>query len=368
MAVEKDLEKMIDSIFESALQITLKNEKGDAVEEFRIDLSELVFLGKETSKIELKDHCLLLFTFTEGYYVSKDSYYVFVNSSIFEAMRKPVKKFDFFKLNEKAKEWEFFYKQTLSSEGEYEAALAEVNDKLRDFEEANQSYLKKRKLLTKIADDKAAKRQIQEKLNTNSTVIQELKKIILQKKNDISIAKTILKNNNSKFELLDTLFNLTYKVVDTPCEESSTISRPNEKYQSIILQPSNLGHIVARHLTPVDLDLPIASKDKEEAEKVKKKVEKFRIMLAALKNKKVAELTYFFFNTICDKFYIIPTLGTEEPRALHLFFEKHYKELSVMTGVISQMLNYLSYIFNISLRYPLLVNGSKSYVIKNKKE
>ena len=116
-----------------------------------------------------------------------------------------------------------------------------------------------------------------------------------------------------------------------------------------------------------DNDIMCSSKEREELAKYIKKVGRFKIVLTSLKNKKIAELSFFFFNNICDSFYMIPAI-TDDQKSLHLFYERYYKELSVMTGVITQILNYLSYAFNIPLKFPLLLNGSKSYIVKNKRE
>ena len=50
------------------------------------------------------------------------------------------------------------------------------------------------------------------------------------------------------------------------------------------------------------------------------------------------------------------------------FYENNSKELSVMMGVIAKMLNYISKIFNVTLKYPLFINGSLSFIVKDKKE
>lgn len=290
--------------------------------------------------------------------------------------------------------------------------------------------------------------KISNNIESNNISIESLKKMILQKKSDLNIAKTVLKSNIVKFDIDESIFedskninynnyctiknkedehtnnidninNITkennnsnneYKDVDYQASNktkeniftnindeeyngiknnnnfclnnvnvnnnnssnSNTNTYNNLYYNTIggnfILNIENKANLV--HLIdPTILNrINLSSKEKDDLEKNIKKVDKFRIMLSALKNKKIAEIAFFFFNTICDKFYIIPALGSDESKVLHLFYERHYKELSVMTGVISHMLSYLSFIFNINLRYPMLVNGSKAYIVKNKKD
>lgn len=253
----------------------------------------------------------------------------------------------------------------------------------------------KKKKLKAIEDTQKEIKAINEKLVVNNITIQELKKLIIQKKSDLSVAKTILKSNTTKFDMKDNIFEKENskseskddytlsaiqkmdseggKVFDDLRKDSFSYYAYNNLYYNssggnLVLNLKNKANLVHMNYPCLEDEISLSNKEKDEVDKHKKKVDKFRIMLSALKNKKIAEVAYFFFNTICDRFYIIPTVSSDEAKVMHLFYERHFKEISVMTGVISQMLNYLSFIFNIPLRYPLLVNGSKSYVVKNKRE
>ena len=48
--------------------------------------------------------------------------------------------------------------------------------------------------------------------------------------------------------------------------------------------------------------------------------------------------------------------------------ENHSKEFSVMLGVIASIINHLSKVYDITLKYPLFINGSKSYIVHNRTE
>lgn len=243
------------------------------------------------------------------------------------------------------------------------------------------------------------------RIKNNTLLLSEIKKLISQKNSDLNLVKTILKNNTTKFDIDENLFdkyvnvsqksdkqinntNITNNTnnkddCDNSANSPQLSKQTKERFSHFTLAFSiggrgsllfnNNQNIFSNESTRYtvssldDCSIICNSREKEELEKYIKKVDRFRVVLASMKNKKTAELAYFFFNNACDRMYIIPT-NTEDSKSLHLFFEKHNKELSVMSGVIAQILNYLSYSFNIPLKYPMLLNGSKSYIVKNKRE
>lgn len=92
-----------------------------------------------------------------------------------------------------------------------------------------------------------------------------------------------------------------------------------------------------------------------------------------MKNKTLIEICYMFFNKACNKFYIIPSFYNNKfdntnKIMRYQYYEKHSKELSVMMGSIATMINYMSKLYNITLKYPLFINGSRSFIVKEKKE
>lgn len=96
-------------------------------------------------------------------------------------------------------------------------------------------------------------------------------------------------------------------------------------------------------------------------------------MYNTIKNKKLAELTSVFFDKNCFKMYIIPPFYNKkfdqrDKPIRYAYYGKHAKDLSVMTGTIATIINYLSKSFNITLKYPLFISGSRSFIFKDKKE
>jgi hypothetical protein len=96
-------------------------------------------------------------------------------------------------------------------------------------------------------------------------------------------------------------------------------------------------------------------------------------MYSALRNKKIMEISYVFFSKFCSKFYVIPPFYHLRFDSLnrvmrYQFYDTNHRELAVMMGTIALLLNYFSKLFNIPLKYSLFVNGSRSFIVKDKKE
>jgi len=369
--------------------LRLKDEnKKEILEEFRISLNDLIKIGKTYPFLQYKSNFLVLFNFSDGYFITKDIYYNIFSP---EQPIKPNKSFSFFKYNEKAKEWDFFNNQNLYLQSEVLSKIKKLDDSIKNSILNEDSFKRRLHLKDEIHNASQIVSSLQLKIIYKENIIKSLQKIISQKKSDLNIARTVLKNNTSKYTISD---NKTTS--DSPSLKNISISnsnianKNNSYYKSSPLIPAN--PYICNFLTPQFLTedtnkikynnsflyshssnlypyiVDVSTKEKEEYEKTSKKVEKFKVMLAALKNKKLAEVTFVFFNSICDRFYLVPVLGSEEYKSTFFFYERHYKEISVMTGVIAQILNYLSTLFNIPLKYPLLLNGSKSYIVKNKKD
>ena len=144
-------------------------------------------------------------------------------------------------------------------------------------------------------------------------------------------------------------------------------------------------------------DLEIAIKHKKEnLEKVTKQLIPNQISytnkLAQLKNnlngrgqyqliydsfvyQKMAEVCFVFFNKKIESLYSIPKFYNEpisisESKKMERldYYNSDKKNISAMMGHICQLLIYLSKTFNIPLRFPIFLNGSKSYILRSVKD
>jgi hypothetical protein len=217
-------------------------------------------------------------------------------------------------LNEKIKQYEFFDKQLKILTGDKSEKINSLNSQLTIAHEAFKKYYKKYEMTINI--DKMRKQifALQEKIINYEVTIDSLKKIISQKQSDLHISSSIFYINKENYK---------------------------EKVQNV--------------------------------EKNYKKIEKYKIMKNSFKNKKLIEVGYFFFNKLCYKFYLVPSFFNQvfdnvNKILRYQYYEKNIKELAVMMGNVSNLINYLSKLFNIPLKYPLFINGSRSFIVKDKKE
>lgn len=318
----------------------------EKIEEFGVDMGELVFLCEDLSKARIKSYPIIIFEFTEGYYITKNMYINNThNYQLFEAfntysniggginnntkltdIKKSILSFPklsssiykkdikFSSLNEKFKQFEFFYNQTsIYNENKIEK-IQQLNNQLKIMQDAYLKYYNKYEKIINIGRMRKQIVHITEKIESFDNTINEIKKIISQKQSDLHISSSIY-----------------------------SLNRENYK----------------ENIKRIDKNL--------------KRIEKCKIVYNAFKNKKLAELTYFFFNKFCYKFYIIPSFYSQKFDIINKvlrfqYYDKNSKELSVMMGIISSIINYLSKLFNIPLKYPLFINGSRSYLVKDKKE
>ena len=91
---------------------------------------------------------------------------------------------------------------------------------------------------------------------------------------------------------------------------------------------------------------------------------------------KMAEVCFVFFNNKIQSLYIIPedynipisSFKQVNIQNMQKFYNNEKKSISAMMGHIGQLLIYLSKTFNIPLRYPIFLNGSKSYILRSVKD
>ena len=90
---------------------------------------------------------------------------------------------------------------------------------------------------------------------------------------------------------------------------------------------------------------------------------------------KMAEVCFVFFNNKIESLYTIPRFYNEPIAYNELkkmerleWYNSEKKNISAMMGYICQLLIYLSKTFNIPLRFPIFLNGSRSYILRSVKD
>ena len=103
-------------------------------------------------------------------------------------------------------------------------------------------------------------------------------------------------------------------------------------------------------------------------------VAKNQLIYDSFLNKKMVEICFIFFNEKIKSLYFTDFLknikGNENNDIKKRFdyYNKYRKIISSMMGYITQLMIYMSKCFDIPLRYPLMLNGSKSFIVRGKKD
>ena len=103
-------------------------------------------------------------------------------------------------------------------------------------------------------------------------------------------------------------------------------------------------------------------------------VAKQQLLYDSFLNKKIAEICFVFFNKKIKSLYLINDLllhpiksdNSDLCRKRIEFYNNNKKKISSMMGHITQMMIYISKCFDIPLRYPLWLNGAKSFIFRGK--
>ena len=100
-----------------------------------------------------------------------------------------------------------------------------------------------------------------------------------------------------------------------------------------------------------------------------------KLLYNSFLNKKMAEICFFFFNRKIKDIYFIPDFlkinlrnDNESIKKRFEIYNTNKKRISSMMGYITQLMIYLSKCFDIPLPFPLCLNGSKSFVVRGKKD
>lgn len=216
--------------------------------------------------------------------------------------------------NEKFKKYEFFDQQIQVIQDQKREMIQLLNEQMQMVKESYNKYFNHYEKYTNISKMRQEMFQIEEKIENYKNSIEILKKIISQKNSDICISSSSL---NDKMR-----------------ELKSKLQDNKKEYKNI---------------------------------------EKYKLMKNAFRKKKLLEVSFCFFNNNFSKIYLIPHFLNQnyEPDnrvVRYQYYERFSKELAVMSGQVACLINYLAKEFNVTMKYPLFNNGSRSFIVKDKKE
>ena len=187
--------------------------------------------------------------------------------------------------------------------------------------------------------------------------------------------------NNVQFENCDRIREL-YKRRERMNEEKKLINYYENKREEIRKIKEKLEKIIKQKEALLsNLKKEIGSY-KERCEKLEQTNNKSISLVTQNKsiynsflNKKMVELCFFFFNKKIKNLYFISDFmkisykpDNESTKKRFEFYNGNKKKISSMMGYITQLMIYFSKCFDIPFPYPLNLNGSKSSIVRGKKD
>ncbi len=187
-------------------------------------------------------------------------------------------------------------------------------------------------------------------------------KIIQIEQSNINLKHEELLKKNRQIEILKEKLSQNEK-------RTKLLKKINEQVEKIIKQ-KNKNLIKSKEC--FDQKKNNYLNDKTILESEINKIPKYNFIVDTLINKKMIEIIFAFFNKQMEDLYSIPYDYSKNPilDKINIKYQNTNdikKIYSSMMGNVANLLNYISKSLNISLKYPFFINGSKSLLIKSKK-
>ena len=378
--------------------ISLLDKEKKEIHKFPVDLGHLSFLGQELRNVTIYVYPIIILEFMTGYFTTEELYkenqkLSLQFSSDFEILEKPVKT-----LNQ----------SVIGSTKPGNENTKETKDN-NNINKENQNEIKKELMKARtmiISNETNAQKTEKESTgkSTNKPISGPLKKKALE-----NISKQL--QCTDYFEYITTFQMLKFYIdpqgntekKDQNFKAELGIFNENlEKYKRkirILEMEKQIEFLKRKNeaIKELNKDLEEAIKQKKEnLEKVTNQLKpnkanyenklnqlkanlngrgQYQLIYDSFVYQKMAEICFVFFNNKIPSLYCIPPFYNEpidlsdQKRMERLdYYNKDKKNISAMMGHICQLLIYLSKTFNIPLRFPIFLNGSKSYILRSIKD
>ena len=400
--------------------------------EFEVDLSRLSFLGKELRTVSIYQYPIIIFEFMTGYYTTRELYeknkqisFGFMND--FEIMERPVNlsKSLMPSMNlmpHKSANIDFKENRQTTIQ-KREQANENSNPKQANqvdlSPETKPSKKKEKKVEFKLSPPKNNPENENENVN-RKTEYNSAKTIIgssSSKRNPVVQKRGAGGQEKSQIQVqkyddyIKTFQMLTYFINPENTDETNIdlgkeideFKEGFEQYKRklrIIEMEKKIAFLKKKNEAIEELKKELEEIIKNKNQNLQKVTEQFKPKqinysnkLKQLKNnlngrgqyqliydsfvyQKMAEVCFVFFNNKIQSLYIIPedynipisSFKQVNIQNMQKFYNNEKKSISAMMGHIGQLLIYLSKTFNIPLRYPIFLNGSKSYILRSVKD
>ena len=399
--------------------IYLLNKKKEEIHSFNVDLGHLSFLGQELRNVSIYYYPIIIFEFMTGYFTTEELFEKNRELSLefakdFEIMEKPLLLKPTMTIQNKSVNIETKEsKENNAKESQNENP--KNNTETKNTGEKIEGKTKSANLSNEIVPPKPEKeslsKSVMQPFNNKKGQSQVLKKKAfgLEKKGQETVLKQIQCTKYSEyireFQMLIYYINPQENIKETNPNFGAELEIFNdnlEKYKRklrIIEMEKEIEFLKRKNEAIIELnkDLEEAIKQKKEnLEKVTNQLKpnkvnydnklnqlkanlngrgQYQLIYDSFVYQKMAEICFVFFNNKIQSLYSIPpfyneafSLNDAKKMDRLEYYNKDKKNISAMMGHICQLLIYLSKTFNIPLRFPIFLNGSKSYILRSVKD
>ena len=387
---------------------------------FNLNLVNLSFLGEELYTTNINFYPIIIFEFMKGYYTTKELYEknnILINANLTKKLNsdsiennlkidnsiKESKKVEREKRKESANS-----ERTASISLSSSVISRNIDLKLEDEQTANTNKSKKREggrssSFAEIQDSEIninKEKTNKNKINFKNKVKSEVLEIKEKKTNyynfvqyfDVYLEKILYFRDginkkqepnkiNIQTENLGTMIEM-YKrkerinkikiEIEYYKSKNEEIKKIKEKLQKIISNKKNILSNLSEKITSYKDHLTNLEQTNKESLSL---LAQQKMLYNSFLNKKMAEICFFFFNKKIKNLYFIDDSlkinienDNESVKKRFEYYNSNKKRISSMMGYITQLMIYMSKCFDIPLPFPLCLNGSKSFVVRGKKD
>ena len=398
--------------------IYLLNNKKEEIHKFNVDLGHLSFLGQELRNVSIYYYPIIIFEFMTGYFTTEELYEKNQELSLeftkdFEILEKPqISKLNIMNKSKsdsiETKEVKEIIKesQTVTTKN-----IMETKTIIEKSDNKNKTQNINTETNTQKTDKENLSKSVMPNLNPKKGTVQQVKKkgFGLEKKGQETVLKQIQCTKYAEyireFQMLIYYINPQENIKETNPNFGAELEIFNdnlEKYKRklrIIEMEKEIEFLKRKNeaIKELNKDLEEAIKQKKEnLEKVTNQLKpnkvnyenklnqlkanlngrgQYQLIYDSFVYQKMAEVCFVFFNNKIPSLYNIPpfyneAFGLNDSKKMERldYYNKDKKNISAMMGHICQLLIYLSKTFNIPLRFPIFLNGSKSYILRSVKD
>ena len=386
---------------------------------FNLNLLNLAFLGEELYTTSFHYYPMFIIEFMKGYYTTAELYEkneALMNNNITNNIIKPKESQDSLDDNlkiednsntqtEESKTEETFTRAANTSvyiprpqkdkkfsldkdDSSNNGNNANIKESVRasSFSDFEDSEIKKNKEKYKLSMKPKLKSEILEVKDKKIITINYMKyfdtyleKIMYFRKDNHK--KKESEQNNIQIENCDNIIEVykrkerivkIKKQIEYYKRKSEEIKKTKQRLQKII---ANKKNILTNLNSNINSYKDYCKKLEDSNKKSLPLVIQHQMIYNSFLNKKMVEICFFFFNKKIKNIYLIQDIlkkniknDNESIRNRCDYYNNNKKRISSMMGYIAQLMIYFSKCFDIPLPYPLCLNGSKSFVVRGKKD